>query len=264
MKSFIRHLTTSSGAITLNHFRTKLKSKTKSTQSDIVTKADLASERNIIKKIKSKYPNHNIIAEETGFDFKQSEYTWIVDPLDGTSNYAAGIPWFGILIALLKNWQPIKAAIYLPYNQEFYYAEKEKGTFLNNERVFVTKEKELKKTLVGYSLDYSPEKQKTEKEVKIIKLLVENSRNLRATNSCLDSCHVACGQYGGYLNQTACIWDWAAPSLIIKEAGGKVTNILGKELNFKVNADNYTKNYTFLAASQPLHPQLLKLVKRVL
>lgn len=245
-------------------FDKTIKTSRKENQSHIVTKVDFDSERTIINLIKKRFPNHNIVAEETGFYFQGSQYTWIIDPIDGTSNYVSHLPWFGTMIGVLKDWQPIKAGISLSFYKKIYYAEKGRGTFCNDKKIGVTKEKDLSDVLVGYSLDYSEEPRKTEKEVQIIRLLVKSVRNLRATNSVFDFCAVAEGQYGGFLIQTNGIWDVAAPYLIIKEAGGEFTDILGRDINFKSDKNNYLRNFTILTASKTLHPKLLKVVKKVM
>lgn len=232
----------------------------KQNQSNIVTKIDLESERNIVSVIKSKFPDHSVLAEETGFREEKSNYLWTIDPIDGTSNFASQIPWFGVLICILKNFKSIMAGIYLPFYDSLYFAEKEKGAYLNNKKIFVTKETNIKNILFSYSLDFSKDKSKTEFEARIIKKLVNNVRNLRATNSVVDFCYTADGRLGGCINQTTKLWDITAPTLIIQEAGGIVTDINGKQLNFEINKSNYLKNFTFVGANKILHSKVLKLI----
>lgn len=236
----------------------------KENQSSIVTKADLASEKAIVKIIQKEFPKHNIIAEETGFKSNNSEYTWIVDPLDGTSNFASGLPWFGVFIALLKDSEPIASGIHLPFYDLMYFAEKGKGATRNGKKISVSKENALKNVLLGYSLDYSEDSGKTEKEAKIIKLLVRNIRNLRATNSAIDYCYAADGRLGGCINQTSKIWDVAAPYLIIKEAGGIVTDINGNGMDFSADKGNYLRNFTIVASNKNLHPEIMSIIRQVM
>ena len=235
----------------------------KENQSSIVTQADIDSEKAIMKIIEDTFPDHNIIAEETGFSFKKSEYTWIIDPLDGTSNFSVGIPWFGILICVLKKSEPVMAGIYLPAYDLLYFAEKGKGATRNNESISVSKEDELNNILLAYSLDYSDDASKTEKEAKIIGLLVQNIRNLRATNCVVDFCYTSDGRLGGCINQTEKIWDLAAPYLVINEAGGIVTDINGEDINFKVNEKNYQRNYTSVSSNKVLHTKIINLIKEI-
>jgi len=264
MKKTIFQALRSSSKILMASFGKGLKVSRKKDQSNIVTKADLRSNQKIIDLIKSKFPNHNIISEEMGFSFQKSVYSWIIDPLDGTSNYASRLSWFGVLIAILKDWRPIIAGISLPFYKKIYFAQKSKGAVCNNKKIKATKENNLSNVLVSYSLDFSSQTGKTEKEVEIIKLLVKKIRNLRATNSCFDACAVAEGKYGAYLNQTSKIWDVAAPYLVVKEAGGEFTDILGKGIVFNSNQKNYSRNFTSLTASKNLHPQILSITQKVI
>ncbi|MBS3057055.1 MAG: inositol monophosphatase [Candidatus Diapherotrites archaeon] len=264
MESTIKKSLRASGKILMKSFGKIQKYSVKENQSSIVTKADLASEKAIVKIIQKEFPKHNIIAEETGFKSNNSEYTWIVDPLDGTSNFASGIPWFGIFIALLKASKPIASGIYLPFYDLMYFAEKGKGATRNGRRILVSKEKAIKNVLLSYSLDYSEDPSKTENEVKIIKLLVQNTRNLRATNSAIDYCYAADGRLGGCINQTSKIWDVVAPYLIIKEAGGIVTDIYGNDMEFSADKGNYLRNFTIVASNKYLRPEIMNIIRQVM
>jgi len=260
-KSFIEETLSRAGKIVMKSFGHIASVWTKGDQSNIVTEVDLKSEKFITDKIHKKFPSHNIIAEETGFQNRHSEYTWVIDPIDGTSNYAGGLSWFGVMMALLKNWQVVEAGIYLPFYKEVYYARKDYGSLLNNELIRVNQERKLKNVLVSYGIDYSEDTNKTKQEIRIVESLVARVRNLRMTNSVVDFCYVASGKLGAYINQASMIWDNAASYLLIKEAGGEMTDIDGKPLYFNVNKDNYKKNYTYIAAGKYLHSQLVKLVK---
>lgn len=260
MKSVLIQILQSSGKILVDNFRKINKVSIKQNQSNIVTEVDLESEKNIVSMIELLFPQHSILAEETGLRDKKSEYLWVVDPIDGTSNFVSNIPWFGVMVCILKDFTPVMAGIYLPFYDSLYFAEKGKGAYLNDKKIFVTRETNLKNVLFGYSLDFSEDKSKTEFEVKIIKELVSNVRNLRATNSVVDFCYTADGRLGGSINQTTKIWDIAAPALIIQEAGGIVTDINGNQLSFKINKSNYLKNFTIIGTNKIFHSKVLKLV----
>ncbi len=232
----------------------------KQDQSNIVTESDFKSEETIRKLITETYPDHSILGEEHGFENKLSPYTWIIDPLDGTSNYAAQIPWFGILIALVKDGNPVLSGAYLPMSDEMYLAEIGKGATKNGRKIHVTSETDLKNLLCCYSLDFCTDNSKTEREVRIIKNLVQSCRNLRSTNSIVDFCLVADGRIGGALNQTMKIWDIAAPQLIIEEAGGKVTDINGNRIIYTPSEKSLDENFTAIAANPKVHSKISKLI----
>jgi len=136
-----------------------------------INRGAFKSEQRITELIQGRYPSHNILGEENGFINNAGKYSWIIDPLDGTSNYAAHIPWFGVLIALLENSKPILAGAYLPISDELYHATADGGAFKNDQPIDITRENELKNILCCYSLDFSEDQTKTDAEVQIINLI---------------------------------------------------------------------------------------------
>jgi len=258
MESTIKTALKKAGKMLMNDFGKVKTCDIKENQSNIVTQTDINSEMTIIKIIEDKFPNHNIITEEAGYKNKNSNYTWIIDPLDGTSNFSVGIPWFGIMICVLKDNEAVMAGIYLPFDDSLYFAEKGKGATKNGNKIQVSKENELKNILMAYSLDYS------EDPSKIIKKLVQNVRNLRSTNSIIDLCYIADGRFGGCIHQSLKMWDIAASYLIIKEAGGIVTDINGNDINFNVNKSDYQKDFTMISSNNILHKEILKLISEII
>lgn len=232
----------------------------KESQSSIVTKTDIDSEKRIMEIIEGEFPLHNLLGEETGFRNKKSDYTWVVDPIDGTSNFAAGIPWFGVIICVLKDFVPVMAGCFLPVQDQLYFAEKGEGATLNGNPISVSKEYDLKNILMSYSLDFSDEPGKTEQEGKTIELLVQNIRNLRSTNCLIDFCYTADGKFGCCANRTTKIWDIAGPALIIQKAGGIATDLQGNTLDFSVRDENYARNFEIVAANKILHSTVISLI----
>ena len=257
---FLKNLLIVAGDILKHGFGSISSYQTKQDQSNIVTEYDIKSESKITELIQQQYPNHNVLGEENGFIDNGSEYSWIVDPLDGTSNYAAQVPWFGVLIALLKNNIPILSGAYLPMSNELYYATSGGGSFKNDQQIHVGKENDLQNILCCYSLDFSEDQSKTDAEVQIIKRLVQNCRNMRSTNSLVDFCLTAEGKFGAAINQTMKIWDIAAPQLILEEAGAKVTDIHGNALNFKHSEKSLTQNFSAIAANPEIHEKICSLI----
>jgi myo-inositol-1(or 4)-monophosphatase len=260
MENTIRTALFEGGKILMENFGKITEYAVKESQSSIVTKADIESEKKIIEIILEKFPDHNTLGEETGYQNRNSEFTWVIDPLDGTSNFAAGIPWFGVIICVLKNSIPVMAGSFLPVQNEIYFAEKGKGATRNGEKIKVSPETELKNILAAYSLDYSDESGKTESEARLIQQVVSRIRNLRSTNSLVDFCYTADGKLGACMNQTTKIWDIAAPGLIIEEAGGIVTDFQGNPFDFSLNADNYGRNFTIIGSNKVLHSELIKIL----
>ena len=192
--------------------------------------------------------------------YKGSPITWIVDPLDGTSNFVAGLPWFGVLIAVMKDYIPMAAGAFIPAGKHLYYAEQSEKASLNGRIIHVSKAQALRDVLVAYSLDYSDNYIDTIKETAILAKLVNNARNIRSTNCLLDFCYTADGRIGAAVNYHEKIWDIAAPWLIVKQAGGKVTDTAGKKLDFMVSVENYKKDFPTVASNGHLHDKLISLI----
>lgn len=228
--------------------------------SSVVTEADLASEKAILRILESGSSRFNIITEESGYQDRGSPYTWVVDPLDGTSNFAAGLPWFGVIIALFKDDKPILGGMYLPVDEVLYQCETGGGATRNGRHIRPTGSADLSEHLVSYSFDFSEDPQKTRLEMEIMGRLSREVRNIRSTNSLLDFCYVADGRLGAALNQATKIWDIAVPWLMIREGGGEVTDILGKQIQFNLSRQATGQNYTILASGKNLHHKILKTI----
>ncbi len=248
--------------ILMSKFGKEIEEELKENQSSIVTEMDVAAERKIEHIISTKYPNHSIIGEETGAVMTGSEYTWVIDPIDGTSNYAAGLPWFGTLLAVLQHDIPYAAGAYLPYYDLMYYAEIGKGATCNGETIQVTRERSLKNVLFSYATDYSVNLEKTKYETDLLFEVIQNVRNVRATNCLIDFCYVADGRFGGNINHSTKIWDIVAPYLIIKEAGGIMTELDGSDIEFDLNIDNYLRNYAVIACASHLFEPIMGMVSK--
>jgi myo-inositol-1(or 4)-monophosphatase len=233
----------------------------KSDLSNVVTEADLASERCIVQTIRERHPTHSIIAEETGCDLRDSDFTWVVDPLDGTSNFAAGIPWFGVLIALLRAGEPVVGALHLPVTGDLYCAERGGGAHCNGHRISVTTEPQLSNVLWAWGMDAAASDTAALQDSALLARVLQRVRNVRATNSLVDAAYVADGRLGGMVNRSTRVWDIAAPSLIVQEAGGRYTDVAGAALRFNLSAAAGERVYQVLAAAPPLHRQMLEVLR---
>lgn len=218
----------------------------------IVTEADKAAEAYLLKHILRKFPKSSIIAEETGELGNASDLLWVIDPLDGTSNYAHGFPWFCVSIGLYMDNQPLAGGIYQPMIKEFYFAQKNKGSFLNGKRLRVSSCAHLERSLLGTGFYYSKKKQLAE-EIKIFHRLNELAGAVRRPGSAaLDLACVASGRFDGFWERGLSSWDIAAGILLVEEAGGRVTDYEGKKA--KLDSPG------IIASNKKLHQPLIKAI----
>ena len=251
------------GALLLQHFGKNIDIKQKGNASDIVTAADLASEQLITDLIRDRHPDHNLLGEECGLQHRGSEITWVIDPLDGTSNFAAGLPWFGVMIAVLKQAKPVLAALYLPISETLYTAELGGGALRNGKQFRMSTESKLNNTLCSYGLDACAHSATLEKQTRLMGLLVQKARNLRLTNSLQDFAYTLEGQFGACVNQHCKIWDIASACLLFPEAGGRFTDLQGRDIHLELDPENYQRSYAVVGANPALHQQVLALAKEV-
>ena len=181
----------------------------------------------------------------------------MVDPLDGTSNFAAGIPWFGVLIALLRASQPVLGVLHLPVSSDLYCAERGGGAFRNGARMAVTTEPRLSNVLWAWGMDAADNEADAARDAALLARVLQRVRNLRATNSLVDAAYVADGRLGGMTNRSTRIWDIAAPKVIVSEAGGMYTRADGARLALDVSAAAADSVYSVMAGAPALHAQML-------
>ena len=197
----------------------------KSTNIDLVTIADKESEAFIIEKIQEKYPDHSILSEEQGALDTDSEFLWIIDPLDGTTNFSHNLPIFAVSIGLVhKNKKIVCGVVYNPAANKCFYAEDGKGSFLNGEPINTTQSKTLSDSLIATGFPYLHDK-KYDISFDIFKEFYDQTRGLRRLGAAaLDLCFVAMGRFDGYYEYSLEPWDMCAGALIAKEAGASVTD----------------------------------------
>lgn len=218
---------------------------------DVVSDADYKSEKAIIKIIKNSFPNHNIIAEESGNENKNSEFSWYIDPLDGTSNFVIGNPYFSISIALAKNNEIILGLVFNPILNELYIAERGKGAFLNGKSISVSGTENLSDSFIASA--YSSGEKDIKRGLKVIEKLALNSRKLVINFSpALNLCNVARGRIEALVDNGTTSEDHAAGSLIVTEAGGKIQN-------YGSNTWDVSK-IGIIASNNKIHNNILKLI----
>jgi myo-inositol-1(or 4)-monophosphatase len=188
---------------------------------DLVTEADIKAEQIITQIIKNTFGNHAILAEEKVHITGTSDYGWIIDPIDGTTNFASQIPHFAISIGLLSNDEIILGVIYDPIKKEMFLAEKGKGASLNHEQIFVSKKTDLRASMIAVGLGYDDEK--AEKSMESVARLRPIVRGIRMGGcASLDLAYVASGRFDIFFHRFLKPWDLSAGFLIVNEAGGEV------------------------------------------
>lgn len=219
---------------------------------EIVTEIDKESEKRIIGIISKNFPDHTILSEESGIR-KGNEYMWIVDPLDGTTNYSIRHPFFNVSICLAYKKEPLLGVTYAPYMKELFHAEKGKGSFLNGNRIRVSEEPDLSRSLITFCHGKNPEDLK--KIAEIFPRLKTAARDFdRLKSGALELAYVACGRLGGFLYNNARSWDVMAGVLLVREAGGRVTDFAGNEWDMAKK--------DLLATNGKLHQRILMNIKK--
>ena len=224
--------------------------------SDFVTNADLKAEKTIIEELKKARPNYSILSEETGSELNNDKnYTWIIDPIDGTSNFLHGIPHFGISIALKYNSEIISGMVFDPIKNEMFFAEKGSGAFLNNSRIRVSNKKSLKESMLvtGGPRVSSKKREDIFKEYTKISNIVDIPIR-KFGSAALDIANVACGRFDGYWQWELSYWDIAAGIIILKEAGGYIEFL-------DVNEKNSLKR-NIIASNSKIHQELKDAIKK--
>lgn len=196
---------------------------------NFATEADIKAEEKILEIIQTNFPNHNIIAEESGSVKTDSEYTWIIDPIDGTIPFVDGLPTFGISIGVFKNNQPFVGVINMVATNQLYWAQKGKGAFLNGKKIQVRKEADLQQSTIGMEWGHT---NRINKMDTLLRPIAEKVRYIYSFGSVVFLViGIAQGKIDGCIIR-ANLWDLAAGVILVTEAGGKVTDILGKPVNY--------------------------------
>ena len=199
---------------------------------DLVTAADKASEKLIVERLKAEFPDYSIVAEEGGGQQVDSEYTWYVDPLDGTTNFAHGFPVYNVSIGLEKGKELVAGIVYDPTRDEMFSAERGSGAFLNGERIRVSTTATLENALVATGFPSRRRHQNVNVHFYYqLAMLTHGVR--RAGAAAIDLCYVACGRLDAFWEFGLNPWDMAAGIVLLEEAGGKTTNMFGKSADVR-------------------------------
>lgn len=260
LKPTLLQCVTDAGALLLKYFGKVRRIRQKGEPSSVVCEADLASEDLVSRLIRARFPETCIIGEESGCSGTDSEFTWVVDPLDGTSNFVAGLPWFGAQIGVLRDSQPVCAAMYLPVLEQLYFAETGKGAWEGKRRLQTTRETDLEKTLCGFGFDPGQNVRAAQRTANLLTRVARGVRNTRATNSLVDFCYTLEGRFGTCVNLSCKIWDIVPAALMFPEAGGAFTDLQGAPIDFRRGQDDPSHSYQVAGGSRVLHRKLVQLL----
>ena len=222
-------------------------------RNDFVSSVDKLAEEEIIYTIQSAYPDHAILGEESG-ESGDSEVQWIIDPLDGTTNYLHGFPQFCVSIAVKQNNVVEHGVVYDPLRNELFVATRGRGARLNDIRIRVSKARGLQQSLIGTGFPYRQDKD-VEGYLNCMKDVMQNCHGIRrAGSAALDIAYVACGRLDGFWEADLQAWDMAAGTLLIKEAGGMVSDFNGE--------DKFLDTGNIIAANPKVFIQLTKILRK--
>ncbi|MEN8160311.1 MAG: inositol monophosphatase family protein [Myxococcota bacterium] len=250
-----RRLACEAGALQRSRYQSQLRIDTKSQPIDLVTEVDHACEAHIVATLERERPDDAVLAEEgRGEDRADARFRWVIDPLDGTTNFAHGYPRFAVSIGVEERGEPLLGVVYDPLLDELYHAVASRGAFRNDEPLRVSTETELARSLVatGFSYDKAVSEDDNLAEVGVALKAVRDLR--RDGSAALDLCYVAAGRLDGYWEHKLKRWDVAAGGLIVREAGGRVTDRDGGE--------SWRSGRAVVASNGAIHDALLALLAR--
>jgi myo-inositol-1(or 4)-monophosphatase len=252
LKSTLIRATQAGARVMAEFFQGNFKISNKEGINNLVTEADHASEKAIFEVIKKDFPDHFILSEEAGEIVMDSTYKWIIDPIDGTVNFAHGIPICCVSIGIEQNKEMILGAVYNPFNQEFYFAQKGFGATLNDKLIRVSEEKEVIRSclVTGFPYTYLDH---PNGPLEVFSRMIRRGVPVRRLGSAaMDLCWVAAGRFDGFYEHKLQAWDSAAGFLIVEEAGGRVTDFKGQPYS------PYQPH--IVASNKHIHEELLKLI----
>lgn len=221
-------------------------------KNDFVTYVDHQSEELIVNHLVKHFPKHNILAEEGTKTKNSGDYRWIIDPLDGTKNFIQDVPFFSISIALEYKGEIIAGVINDPVHQDLFSTQKGEGAYCNNQQIRVSN-KDFSRSLISTGFPFRAKRYLPRYLLTFEEIFLQCSGMRRCGSAAIDLAYTAMGRFEGFWEFGLSIWDVAAGSLLIKEAGGVVTDFWGKENNLR-------SGY-IVAGSQMVHKQLLKIIK---
>ncbi len=243
------------GAIHKKYYGRDAKVRTKGKSYDLLTVADTESETAVVALIRRRFPGHNFLAEENVYPRSDSAFTWIIDPLDGTNNFACGIPIFCASVALRRGDEIVAGAVYDALRDELFSAAKGEGAFLNGRRIRVNRARTLEEALLITGFYYDRGRKMIEAVEAIKRFQLKKVLGVRRFGAAaLDLSYVACGRAAGFWEFELSPWDFAAAMLLVREAGGTVTGLRGEEVPLD-------RRSFIVASNRTLHAPMLRVIR---
>lgn len=250
---FAIHCVLMSGKIQKKYFGKKIGIRHKGTI-DLVTDVDMACQEKIISLIKDAFPDDEVISEEKKNFFEGDKNKWIIDPLDGTTNYAHGYPFFCTAIAYEEKGLITLGVVYNPIFKELFYAKRGDGAYLNGKRIYVSKISNLKQALLSTGFPYDLPTSKRNNIENFISFIYEAQAIRRDGSAALNLSYLACGRFDGFWELKLKPWDMAAGSIIVEEAGGVITDFKGNKFNIY--------NDEIVASNGLIHQDMLRVLQK--
>ena len=243
----------SAGRILMRYLeRTDRIAVTSKSRNDFVSEVDRGAEQAIIQELRSRYPDHAILAEESG-EHRGNEFQWVIDPLDGTTNYLHGFPQFSVSIALKYRNRLEQAVVYDPLREEMFTASRGQGAQLNDRRLRVAGRTSLEGALIGTGFPFRDHRH-LDAYLSMFKAMIQDTAGIRRPGSAaLDFAYVAAGRLDGFWELGLAQWDFAAGALLVSEAGGKVTDLAG--------GDRYLNTGNLIAGNLKVHQAMLTKIR---
>ncbi len=240
------------GSLLLKHMYGQLKLGQKEGRANLVTDVDLAAEKAVMGILQAEYPDFGIVSEESPAVARDSAFTWVVDPLDGTNNYVHGIPFICVSIGLALGPEPVMGVVYDPVRKELFTARKGHGASLNGLPISVARRQKMAEAFLGVDLGYDADKGRA--MLDFVKVPWPDIGGLRLIGSAaLGLTYVACGRLDAYIHPLLYPWDVAAAIVLVQESGGKITDWQGRPATIETRV--------VAAANEALHGQFLKLIQ---
>lgn len=249
---FARDLARDAGQLLRSGYGRAERIQTKGSHVDLVTEYDLKAEKLIIDRIRNEFPEHAILSEESGQQGEHNEM-WVIDPLDGTTNFAHGLPIFSVSIAFLRDGTPELGVVYAPALEEFFTAIAGRGAWLNDEPLTVSDTETLDEALLVTGFPYDIRNRQDNNLEHFATFALRTRAVRRLGSAAIDLCYVAAGRFDGYWELETYPWDIAAGGLLVQEAGGLVSKLQGE-------AVDYTKPTPMVASNRLLHEKITGLL----